>query len=111
MCLRIPNSKFRIPNCASFTTRIALDSRGGVAVAECAASLDVAGARAELRTVERLEQPAAANLARDRGQRVLRARRTRRGILGRVCDARAGAAVGIADEHAAGPVDSDVVEV
>src|SRR5206468_713838 len=82
-----------------------------IAVAQRPASLEVARAGAELRAVERLEQPAAADLARDRGERILRAGGTRRRILSRIGDAGAGAAVGVANENAPGPVDSNVVEV
>src|SRR5258708_4446837 len=82
-----------------------------IAVTELPAPLLVAGARAELGAVEGGEETSPAGLARDRGQRVLRRRRTGRRILRRITDTGAGAAVRVADQHAAGPVDGDVVEV
>src|SRR6266516_3769457 len=65
----------------------------------------------ELRPVERLEESETASLARDRGQRILRAGGTCRGILSRICHTRAGTSVRIAHKHAAGFVHSNVVEI
>src|SRR5207244_6064785 len=91
--------------------RIATFARCRIAVAQLAASFEVAAARTELRAIERREQAAAARLTRDRGQRILRRRWASRRILRRIRRARSGAAVRVTDQHPSGFVDGDVVEV
>src|SRR5262249_4104148 len=94
---QLPETRRILIACASpiarVARRIAVLAGRGVAVAQSTAALVVAGARAELRAVERREQTAAAHLTRDRRQRVLRGHRTGRRVLRRIAHARTGAAV------------------
>src|SRR5437762_11812429 len=99
------NSKFRMSALARVARRIAGNACRRIAVAQGAASLEVSSLCAELRAVKRLEQPAAADLPRDRGERVLCARGSGRRILRRIGGARPGAAIGVPDEDASDPVD------
>src|SRR5207245_3806479 len=96
---------------ADLAVRVAADSLGGVAMAQLAATFVVTVVPAELRAVEDCKQAAAAHLARDSGERILRAGRTLSGVLRAVVYAVAGAAVGVADQHAPDTVDGDVVDV
>src|SRR3984893_10233322 len=90
---------------------IAGDSGRGIAIAELAAAFVVAGVGAELCAVQGFEETAAADLASDGSERVLCGGRAGRGVLRGTRDAGAGAAVGVANEDAAGFVYRDVVKV
>src|SRR5262249_46784007 len=91
--------------------RITLYTRGGIPEAELTVAFNIPAARSELCAVERRKQPTSAHLTGNRRQRILSARRTRRGVLRRVGNATAGAAVGVAHQHAPEFVHRDVVEI
>src|SRR6476646_7544771 len=90
---------------------VAMDPACGIAKAEFPAAFIIAVVRAELCTVECGKQPAAASLASDCRQRVLRRCRPGRGILCWIGHARAGATIRITDEHTAKLVDRNVIKV
>ena len=88
-----------------------MDTACGIAEAEFSAAFVVTAAGAELCAVESSKQPAAASLAGYGCQRVLCRYRTGRGVLRWIGHTRAGASIGIADEHAAKLVDRNVIKV
>jgi hypothetical protein len=88
-----------------------MDPACGITEAEFPATLIIAAASAELRAVESGKQAAPAGLAGYSCQRVLRGYRACCGVLAWIGYARAGAAIGIAHQHAAKLVDRDVIKV
>ena len=91
--------------------RVAPDSARGIAEAEFPATFVVAGLGAELRAVKGSKEATAAHLTGDGCQGILRASGAGRGILRRVVHARAGAAVGVAHQHASKFIHGDVHEI
>src|SRR5579859_391522 len=88
-----------------------MDPACSITEAEFPAAFIIAAAGAELRAVKSGKQPSAAGLAGYGRERVLRRCRAGRGVLSWIGYARAGAAIGIADQHAAKLVDRNIVKV
>ena len=88
-----------------------MDPACGIAEAEFSAAFIIAAASAELRAIKSGKQASAAGLAGYSCQRVLRRCGAGRGVLAWISYARAGAAIGIANQHASKFVDRNVIKV
>ena len=88
-----------------------MDPACSITEAEFPATFIIAAARAELRAVKSGKQAAATGLAGYSCQRILRGYGPCCGVLGWIGHARAGATIGIANQHAAKLVDRDVIKV
>jgi hypothetical protein len=91
--------------------RAAVDAACGIAKAQFAASFVVSAARAELRTVKRGKESAAAGLPCNGSECVLRGGWSSTGVLRWISYAGSCAAIRKANQHAAELIDGDVVKV
>src|ERR1700676_2234129 len=107
-------NKYEWPNDSSLrhsAFRIASDTGSGIAVTLLPSADVVARFGAKLCAIERAEEAAAADLASDRGERVLGRRRSGAGVLRRIRHAASGATVRVSHQHSAGLVHRNVIEV